>query len=104
MTFDEWWMEMKPAEVDDLKPQFMDCWARAQIAADSVVGMPQGYEPHEIPADYTGPLFIEGQMNAAHASGKLEAAQHILDMWRQPWGVAGRPFIKLLEAYVEELK
>ena len=24
--------------------------------------LPQGYEPHEIPEDYTGPLFIEGQM------------------------------------------
>lgn len=25
--------------------------------------LPQGYEPHEIPADYTGNLWIEGQMN-----------------------------------------
>ena len=24
--------------------------------------LPEGYEPHELPADYTGPLFIEGQM------------------------------------------
>ena len=40
----------------------------------------------------------------AFEAGRLEAAQHIVDMWRQPWGVAGRPFIKLLEAYVEELK
>lgn len=72
MTFDEWWKEMKPAEVDDLKPQFEDCWARAQIADNSVVGVPQGYEPHEIPADYTGPLFLEGQMRQAHATGKRE--------------------------------
>ena len=28
--------------------------------------LPQGYEPHE-PADYTGPLFIEGQMRAVLA-------------------------------------
>ena len=26
--------------------------------------LPQGYAPHELPADYTGPLFIEGQMRA----------------------------------------
>lgn len=39
-----------------------------------------------------------------YAAGKREAAQHILDVWRQPWGVAGSPFIKLLEAYVDELK
>lgn len=25
--------------------------------------LPQGYEPHELPADYTGKLWIEGQMN-----------------------------------------
>lgn len=24
--------------------------------------LPQGYEPHELPADYTGPLWIEGQL------------------------------------------
>ena len=33
--------------------------------ADESKDLPQGYEPHEIPADYTGPLFIEGQMRAA---------------------------------------
>jgi len=26
--------------------------------------LPQGYEPHEIPPDYTGPLFLESQMRA----------------------------------------
>jgi len=26
--------------------------------------LPQGYEPHELPADYTGPLWIEGQLRA----------------------------------------
>lgn len=31
--------------------------------------LPQGYEPHEIPADYTGPLLIEGQMNRMYESG-----------------------------------
>ena len=32
------------------------------------VQLPQGYEPHEIPADYTGSLYIEGQMRAFYAS------------------------------------
>jgi hypothetical protein len=27
--------------------------------------IPQGYEPHEIPPDYVGQLFLEGQMRAA---------------------------------------
>lgn len=26
--------------------------------------LPQGYEPHELPPDYTGKLWIEGQMRA----------------------------------------
>ena len=33
MNFEEWWMATKPAEVDDLKPQFMDCWAKAELAS-----------------------------------------------------------------------
>ena len=28
------------------------------------MNLPQGYEPHEIPPDYTGPLFLESQMRA----------------------------------------
>lgn len=53
--------------------------------------------------DYTGPLFIEGQMNAAHAAGKLEAAQHILDMWKEQMAHETSFRTRLL-AYVEELK
>jgi len=30
--------------------------------------LPQGYEPHELPVDYTGKLYIEGQMRAAIAA------------------------------------
>ena len=40
----------------------------------------------------------------AYAAGKREAAEHILDLWRQPWGVSEKSFAKLLKAYVEELK
>jgi len=35
--------------------------------------LPQGYEPHELPADYTGPLFIEGQMRAHGVACAKEA-------------------------------
>ena len=28
-AFDEWWKLMKPAEVDELKDQFIDCWQAA---------------------------------------------------------------------------
>ena len=41
---------------------------------------------------------------AAHAAGKLEAAQHILDMWNEPWPVTQKTFIDRLKSYVEELK
>lgn len=30
--------------------------------------LPQGYEPHELPTDYTGKLWIEGQMRAYAAA------------------------------------
>lgn len=44
--------------------------------------LPQGYEPHEIPADYTGKLFIEGQMRAfakAETMRLREVARMALD-------------------------
>ena len=31
--------------------------------------LPQGYEPHEVPPDYTGPLFLESQMRYAYYQG-----------------------------------
>jgi hypothetical protein len=48
--------------------------------------LPQGYEPHELPADYTGPLYIEGQMVAMVKQAKrealLEAAESLqVDQW-----------------------
>lgn len=53
--------------------------------------------------DEINSLAAEG-WRLGHAAGKREAAEHILDLWRQPWPVTEKPFIKLLEAYVEELK
>jgi hypothetical protein len=32
------------------------------------VAFPEGYEPHELPADYTGPLWIEGQVRRLYES------------------------------------
>lgn len=29
MTFDEWWKQMKPAECDELKEWFIECWNAA---------------------------------------------------------------------------
>lgn len=33
MTFDEWWMEMKPAECDEVKDWFEECWHKSNIEA-----------------------------------------------------------------------
>jgi hypothetical protein len=41
---------------------------------------------------------------AAWEFGQLEAAQHILEMWREPWPVTQMRFIDRLEKYVESLK
>jgi hypothetical protein len=30
MTFEEWWVQLHPAEVDELKPVFKDCWRLSQ--------------------------------------------------------------------------
>ena len=33
MTFEEWWVQLHPAEVDELKPVFEDCWRLSQREA-----------------------------------------------------------------------
>jgi hypothetical protein len=68
------------------------------------MNLPQGYEPHEIPPDYTGPLFIEGQMKRYGDACALEAAEHILELWHEPWPITQKAFIKRLREYVESLK
>ena len=43
--------------------------------------LPQGYEPHELPPDYTGSLWIEGQMRRFGdriATAEREACAKIL--------------------------
>ena len=32
-AFDEWWKEMKPAECDEYKGYFLECWERSREAA-----------------------------------------------------------------------
>lgn len=56
--------------------------------------------------DYARGVTDEEQCIAADAweAGKLEAAQHILEMWREPWPVTQMRFIDRLEKYVESLK
>ena len=49
--------------------------------------LPEGYEPHELPADYTGPLWIESQMQAygqACRAAALEEAAEVCsnEQWR----------------------
>ncbi len=37
MTFEEWWKLLKPAECDEVKPQFEECWQQAyQAGRDSM--------------------------------------------------------------------
>ena len=31
MTFDEWWKQMKPAECDELKQVFEECWESSAV-------------------------------------------------------------------------
>jgi F0F1-type ATP synthase membrane subunit b/b' len=44
------------------------------------------------------------RLRQAIKQGQREAAEHILEMWRDPWPRTERSFIDRLEAYVEELK
>ena len=32
MIFESWWKLLKPAECDEVKPQFEDCWQQAYAA------------------------------------------------------------------------
>jgi len=48
--------------------------------AEDPKDLPQGYEPHEIPPDYTGPLFLESQMRAAVAAEREAICQDLAEM------------------------
>ena len=36
--------------------------------------------------------------------GQLEAAEHILELWNEPWPIRQKSFITMLREYVESLK
>jgi hypothetical protein len=46
----------------------------------------------------------DSALQEAIKQGQREAAEHILEMWRDPWPRAPHRFIDRLETYVEELK
>lgn len=56
--------------------------------------LPQGYKPHELPADYFGPLFIEGQMR--YLADEIERLRAERDVFNEE--------IKALQAVVDEWK
>jgi hypothetical protein len=40
----------------------------------------------------------------AWEAGKREAAEHILELWNEPWPIRQKSFITMLREYVESLK
>ena len=40
----------------------------------------------------------------AWEAGQLEAAEHILELWNEPWPIRQQSFITVLVEYVESLK
>lgn len=45
-------------------------------AMQQPVAIPEGYEPHELPADYTGKLWIEGQVRALARTSPVHQPVH----------------------------
>jgi hypothetical protein len=68
------------------------------------MNLPEGYEPHELPPDYAGKLFTEGQMKRFGDACALEAAEHIHELWLEPWPISQRTFISRLYDFVIKLR
>jgi len=51
--------------------------------------LPKGYEPHELPADYEGKLYIEGQMRAAIAAERERWRSAVNDEQELPGPMPG---------------
>lgn len=49
--------------------------------------LPSGYEPHELPADYTGLLWIEGQMRAYGEACAAAERERCLDICEQHYSI-----------------
>jgi hypothetical protein len=43
-------------------------------------------------------------LRRAWEAGQLEAAEHILELWNEPWPIRQKSFITMLREYVESLK
>ena len=56
--------------------------------------------------DYASGVTDEEEIIAADAweAGQLEAAEHILELWNEPWPIRQKSFIDMLREYVESLK
>jgi hypothetical protein len=70
------------------------------------VAWPEGYEPHELPADYTGKLWIEGQVRRLYEASpprrewRSLSEEEIESLWRK-WVGTQRPnysFTRAVEA------
>ena len=67
--------------------------------------LPQGYEPHEIPADYTGPLFLESQMRAvieAEREACAKACEKEIARVKPIYSVTAENCVKAIRARGEE--
>jgi hypothetical protein len=77
-------------EAPDTRKAFYAGWDAAIEAAltpGEPVAFPEGYEIHELPADYTGPVWIEGQVRSLYARTAPQPAKQpltddeISDLW-----------------------
>jgi hypothetical protein len=64
------------------------------------------YQERQDHGRYIGMLkrVYSDQIAATEKRAKLEAAEHILYLWNEPWVVTEMPFIDRLKYYIEELK
>jgi hypothetical protein len=51
--------------------------------------LPQGYEPHELPLDYYGPLWIESQLRAYAAAAVQAERERCADICEQHASIEG---------------
>ena len=103
-------------EMRDMAVKEMARWAReagaSQAREAKLLGLIQELDTnydhrYEVQTIITQALDLPSDDTAlqeAIKQGQREAAEHILEMWRDPWPRAPHRFIDRLETYVEELK
>jgi hypothetical protein len=77
MIFESWWKLLKPAECDEVKPQFEDCWQQAYAAGREAMRQEcvKVCEEFDIPDRVEGahPDYITGKrMAAVQVSHKIK--------------------------------